>query len=156
MPAIPTNEVWAARLDWMGFALWDFSTHAIVWIFFLGDLLMTGRLLFVGAFAVYDRFRQQHYGTPGEAESYKPEVAVLIPAYNEEKVIERTVRAVLASDYPGLHVIVIDDGSTDNTLEVARRAFIKEEASGKVVILTKPNSGKAEALNYGLEHLRDR
>jgi cellulose synthase/poly-beta-1,6-N-acetylglucosamine synthase-like glycosyltransferase len=155
MPAIPTNEVWAARLDWMGFALWDFSTHAIVWIFFLGDLLMTGRLLFVGAFAIYDRFRKQHYGTPGEAESYKPEVAVLIPAYNEEKVIERTVRAVLASDYPGLHVIVIDDGSTDNTLEVARRAFIKEEASGKVVILTKPNSGKAEALNFGLEHLRD-
>ena len=52
-------ERWAARLDWMGFAIWDFSTHAIVWIFFLGDLLMTGRLLFIGAFAIYDRFRQQ-------------------------------------------------------------------------------------------------
>ncbi len=156
MPAIPTNERWAARLDWMGFALWDFSTHAIVWIFFLGDLLMTGRLLFVGAFAVFDRFHsQQQYGSPGEVASYKPAVAVLIPAYNEEKVIERTVRAVLASDYPGLHVIVIDDGSTDNTLEVARRAFSDEAASGQVVILTKPNSGKAEALNFGLEHLRD-
>jgi cellulose synthase/poly-beta-1,6-N-acetylglucosamine synthase-like glycosyltransferase len=139
----------------MGFAIWDFSTHAIVWIFFLGDLLMTGRLLFVGAFAIFDRLRQQHYGTPAEAASYKPAVAVLIPAYNEEKVIERTVRAVLASDYPGLHVIVIDDGSSDNTLEVARRAFVDEEASGRVLILTKPNSGKAEALNFGLEHLRD-
>jgi cellulose synthase/poly-beta-1,6-N-acetylglucosamine synthase-like glycosyltransferase/spore germination protein YaaH/peptidoglycan/xylan/chitin deacetylase (PgdA/CDA1 family) len=154
MPAIPTDERWAARLDWMGFAIWDFSTHAIVWIFFLGDLLMTGRLLFVGAFAIFDRLRQQHYGTPAEAASYKPAVAVLIPAYNEEKVIERTVRAVLASDYPGLHVIVIDDGSSDNTLEVARRAFVDEEASGRVLILTKPNSGKAEALNFGLEHLR--
>jgi cellulose synthase/poly-beta-1,6-N-acetylglucosamine synthase-like glycosyltransferase/peptidoglycan/xylan/chitin deacetylase (PgdA/CDA1 family) len=155
MPAIPTDERWAARLDWMGFAIWDFSTHAIVWIFFLGDLLMTGRLLFVGAFAIFDRLRQQHYGTPEEAASYKPAVAVLIPAYNEEKVIERTVRAVLASDYPGLHVIVIDDGSSDNTLEVARRAFADEEVSGRVLILTKPNSGKAEALNFGLEHLRD-
>jgi peptidoglycan-N-acetylglucosamine deacetylase len=155
MPAIPTDERWAARLDWMGFAIWDFSTHAIVWIFFLGDLLMTGRLLFVGAFAIFDRLRQQHYGTPAEAASYKPAVAVLIPAYNEEKVIERTVRAVLASDYPGLHVIVIDDGSSDNTLKVARRAFVDEEASGRVLILTKPNSGKAEALNFGLEHLRD-
>ncbi len=87
--------------------------------------------------------------------SYKPAVAVLIPAYNEEKVIERTVRAVLDSDYPGLHVIVIDDGSTDNTLEVARQAFADEEASGRVLILTKPNSGKAEALNFGLEHLSD-
>src|SRR3984957_2839058 len=155
MPAIPTDEVWAARLDWMGFALWDFGTYAIVWIFFLGDLLMTGRLLFVGAFAIYDRFRKRQYGAPGEAQSYKPEVAVLIPAYNEKKFIERTVRSVLASDYPGLHVIVIDDGSTDNALEVARRAFIREEASGKVIILTKPNSGKADALNFGLEHLRD-
>ena len=154
MPAIPNNERWAARLDWMGFAIWDFSTHAITWIFFLGDLLMTGRLLFVGAFAIFDRFRKQPY-TVGEAASYKPAVAVLIPAYNEEKVIERTVRAVLASDYPGLHVIVIDDGSSDRTLEVARRAFVEEEASGRVLILTKPNSGKAEALNFGLEHLRN-
>ena len=155
MPPIPYNERWAARFDWMGFAIWDFSTHAITWIFFLGDLLMTGRLLFVGAFAIYDRLRQQSYGTPAEAASYKPAVAVLIPAYNEEKVIERTVRAVLDSDYPGLHVIVIDDGSTDNTLEVARQAFAEEEASGRVLILTKPNSGKAEALNFGLEHLSD-
>jgi cellulose synthase/poly-beta-1,6-N-acetylglucosamine synthase-like glycosyltransferase/spore germination protein YaaH/peptidoglycan/xylan/chitin deacetylase (PgdA/CDA1 family) len=155
MPAIPADERWAARLDWMGFAIWDFSTYAIVWIFFLGDLLMTGRLLFVGAFAIFDRFRQQLYGSPGAAASYKPAVAVLIPAYNEEKVIERTVRAVLASNYPGLHVIVIDDGSSDNTLQVARRAFADEEATGRVLILTKPNSGKAEALNFGLEHLRN-
>jgi cellulose synthase/poly-beta-1,6-N-acetylglucosamine synthase-like glycosyltransferase len=155
MPAIPTNERWAARLDWMGFAIWDLGRNAIVWIFFLGDLLMTGRMLFVGAFAIFDRFRQKPQGTPEEVESYKPAVAVLIPAYNEEKVIERTVRAALRSDYPGLHVIVIDDGSTDNTLEVARRAFVDEQASGQVLILTKPNSGKAEALNFGLEHLRD-
>src|ERR1700685_1402581 len=155
MPPIPSNERWAARLDWMGFALWNFSSRAIVWIFFAGDLLMTGRLLFVGAFALFDRLRQRPYGSPSEVASYKPAVAVLIPAYNEEKVIERTVRAVLDSDYPSLHVIVIDDGSTDNTLEVARQAFADEEASGRVLILTKPNSGKAEALNFGLEHLRD-
>jgi peptidoglycan-N-acetylglucosamine deacetylase len=155
MPAIPADERWAARLDWMGFALWDFSTHAITWIFFLGDLLMTGRLLFVGAFAIFDRFRQQGSGNSAQAASYKPTVAVLVPAYNEEKVIERTVRAVLASDYPGLHVIVIDDGSSDNTLEVANRAFAREQTSGRVLILTKPNSGKAEALNFGLEHIRN-
>jgi peptidoglycan/xylan/chitin deacetylase (PgdA/CDA1 family)/spore germination protein YaaH len=155
MPAIPTNERWAARLDWMGFAIWDFSTHAITWVFFLGDLLMTGRLLFIGAFAIFDRFRQRRHGSPGQTASHKPAVAVLIPAYNEEKVIERTVRAVLASGYPGLRVIVIDDGSSDNTLEVAQRAFVAEQASGRVLVLTKPNSGKAETLNFGLEHLRN-
>ncbi len=154
MPPIPANERWAARLEWVGFAMFDFSIKAITWIFFLGDLLMTGRLLFIGAFAIFDRIRQRRYGSPGEAETYRPPVAVLIPAYNEEKVIERTVRAVLNLNYPDLRVIVIDDGSSDRTLEVARSAFAAEEDSGRVLILTKPNAGKASALNFGLEHLQ--
>jgi len=41
------------------------------------------------------------------------------------------------------------------TLEIVRRAFAREEAAGAVVILTKPNGGKAEALNYGLDHIGD-
>ena len=52
---------------------------------------------------------------------------MLVPAYNEEKVIERTVRSVLDSDYPNLRVIVIDDGSSDATLEVARAAFARRD-----------------------------
>jgi cellulose synthase/poly-beta-1,6-N-acetylglucosamine synthase-like glycosyltransferase len=116
---------------------------------------MTGRLLIIGALAIFDRFRERSHGLTEESASYKPSVAVLVPAYNEEKVIERTVRAVLASNYPNFRVIVIDDGSSDNTLEVARRAFVAEEASGRVLILTKPNSGKAEALNFGLLHVED-
>ena len=105
---------------------------------------------------MFDRLRQRHYATPqAEEKAYQPTVAVLVPAYNEEKVIVRTVRAVLASDYRNLRVIVIDDGSRDETLEVTRRAFAAEEAAGRVVILTKPNFGKAEALDYGLKHLRD-
>jgi cellulose synthase/poly-beta-1,6-N-acetylglucosamine synthase-like glycosyltransferase len=79
-------------------------------------------------------------------------VAVLIPAYNEEKVIERTVRAALNSDYPRLRVFVIDDGSKDSTLEVARQAFGDDP---RVVILTKPNAGKAAALNFALEHVTE-
>jgi peptidoglycan-N-acetylglucosamine deacetylase len=153
MPPLTSNERWAARLDWLGFAAWDFFSGGIVWIFFLGDLLMTGRLLFIGAFAILDRIKERP--VPVAAASYRPTVAVLIPAYNEEKVIERTVHAALASDYPDLRVIVIDDGSRDRTLEVARNAFAGEEASGRVLILTKANSGKAEALNFGLQHLRD-
>ena len=66
----------------------------------MGDLLMTGRLLFIGAAAVYDRLHEKIFGKPAEVASYKPKVAVLIPAYNEEKVIERTVRAALNSNYP--------------------------------------------------------
>jgi peptidoglycan-N-acetylglucosamine deacetylase len=155
MPALPANQRWAARVDWIGFALWTFVSKGIAWVFFLGDLLMTGRLLFVGAFAIYDRLRLRPLLESAEAAYYRPAVAVLIPAYNEEKVIERTVRAALASDYPELRVIVIDDGSRDGTLEVARSAFARERDSGRVLVLTKPNAGKAEALNFGLEHFED-
>jgi cellulose synthase/poly-beta-1,6-N-acetylglucosamine synthase-like glycosyltransferase/peptidoglycan/xylan/chitin deacetylase (PgdA/CDA1 family) len=155
MPPLPSNERWAARLNWVGFWLFDVGIKTITWIFFLGDLLMTARLLLVGVLAISDRLRSHLLGTQGEIASYKPKVAVLIPAFNEEKVIERTVRSVLDSNYPNLHVIVIDDGSRDRTLDVARHAFALEEAEGRVLILTKPNAGKAEALNYGLQHLTD-
>jgi peptidoglycan-N-acetylglucosamine deacetylase len=155
MAPLPTSEKWAARLNRFGFWLFDAGVVAITWIFLLGDLLMTGRLLIIGAAAVYDRLREKIFGKPAEVASYKPKVAVLIPAYNEEKVIERTIRAALNSNYPNLRVIVIDDGSKDSTLEVARAAFVKESAAGRVLILGKPNSGKAEALNYGIEHIGD-
>jgi cellulose synthase/poly-beta-1,6-N-acetylglucosamine synthase-like glycosyltransferase/spore germination protein YaaH/peptidoglycan/xylan/chitin deacetylase (PgdA/CDA1 family) len=155
MAPLPRGELWAARLDSLGFWLFDLGVVGITWVFLLGDLLMTGRLIFIGAAAVYDRVREKIFGKPAEVASYKPHVAVLIPAYNEEKVIERTVRAALNSDYPNLRVIVIDDGSLDRTLEVARSEFSREAAKGRVLILTKRNSGKADALNYGIEHIGD-
>jgi cellulose synthase/poly-beta-1,6-N-acetylglucosamine synthase-like glycosyltransferase len=155
MPPLPRNQLWAAVLVGINFWLFDAGLKGIAWIFLLGDVLMTGRLLFIGAFAVYDRLRERSFGRPGEVTSHRPKVAVLIPAYNEEKVIRRTVHAALGSTYRNIRVIVIDDGSSDATLAVARQAFALEEASGKVLILAKPNSGKADALNYGLQHLKD-
>jgi peptidoglycan-N-acetylglucosamine deacetylase len=155
MAPLPKGELWAARLDRFGFFIFDAGIVGITWIFLVGDLLMTGRLIFIGAAAVYDRVHEKIFGKPAEVASYKPKVAVLIPAYNEEKVIERTVRAALNSNYPNLFVIVIDDGSRDRTLEVARTAFAAEADAGKVLILGKANSGKAEALNFGIEHIGD-
>ena len=155
MPPLPANEYWSARLNWIGFWLFSATMTGITVIFFLGDILMTGRLISVGVLAIYDRLRSHVYGTPEQIAAYRPRVAVLIPAYNEEKVIERTVQGALDSDYPNLRVIVIDDGSKDRTLEIARWAFAAEEAAGRVLILTKPNGGKAEALNFGLEHIGD-
>jgi cellulose synthase/poly-beta-1,6-N-acetylglucosamine synthase-like glycosyltransferase/peptidoglycan/xylan/chitin deacetylase (PgdA/CDA1 family)/spore germination protein YaaH len=155
MPSLPANERWAARLNGVGFWLFDIGITTITWLFFVGDLLMTGRLLFVGFLAIYDRLRNQAYGTAAERAAYRPKVAVLIPAYNEEKVIEKTVRSVLDSAYCSLRVIVIDDGSKDATYTVVRDAFAAEIAAGRVLLLSKPNAGKAEALNFGLQHVRD-
>jgi cellulose synthase/poly-beta-1,6-N-acetylglucosamine synthase-like glycosyltransferase len=80
---------------------------------------------------------------------------VLIPAYNEEKVIVRTIRSVLNSDYSNLHIIVIDDGSSDRTYDVAREAYAAEIAAGRVQVLTKDNGGKAAALNFALDRLTE-
>jgi cellulose synthase/poly-beta-1,6-N-acetylglucosamine synthase-like glycosyltransferase len=86
-----------------------------------------------------------------------PSVAILVPAYNEEKVIVRTVRAALDVEYPAekLRVIVIDDGSTDRTLEVARQEFAAECAAGRVLVLGQSNAGKAAALNLGLQRVTE-
>ncbi len=153
MPAIPPQQRWQARIDAIAFWLISFFNHTVIMVFFVGDVLMTGRLLIVGLFAVIDRLRKRK-SYPG-AENYRPRVAVLIPAFNEAKVIARTIRSVLGSDYPHLRVIVIDDGSTDTTLAAAQAAMPEALASGRLTVLTKPNSGKAEALNFGLQSVNE-
>jgi cellulose synthase/poly-beta-1,6-N-acetylglucosamine synthase-like glycosyltransferase len=152
-PLVSTREHLAARVDDLAFWMFSLILIGVQDIFFLGDILMSGRLLIIGALAVIDRIRGSSSLVLDP--SFQPAVAVLVPAYNEEKVIERTVRSVLASSYPKLRVIIIDDGSRDRTLEIARTKFQLEIASGKVTVLTKPNAGKAEALNFGLQFVTE-
>jgi cellulose synthase/poly-beta-1,6-N-acetylglucosamine synthase-like glycosyltransferase len=124
-----------------------------IWlVFIVGDVLMSARLLGIGALATFDRLRKPAaLGGP----NFQPAVTVIVPAFNEEKVIERTVHSVLASDYPRLRTIVVDDGSKDRTSEVVREQFSAEIATGRVVLLTKPNGGKADSLNHALQHTDD-
>ncbi len=75
--------------------------------------------------------------------SLLPLVSVLIPAYNAGPWIAETLESVLAQSWPHTEIIVVDDGSADNTLEVARRF----EARG-VRVFTRPNSGAAAARNH--------
>ncbi|HVZ15906.1 MAG TPA: polysaccharide deacetylase family protein, partial [Terriglobales bacterium] len=154
MPPLAASEQWSARIDRLGFSIFGMIMAFIVIVFYIGDILMSARLLLVGALAIFDRWRGAVREKQPKPE-FTPAVAVLIPAYNEEKVIERTVRAALMSHYPNFRVIVIDDGSKDKTYEVTKNAFAHEIASGKVLVLTKENSGKAEALNYGLKYVTE-
>ena len=152
MPQLTAKQRWQARADSVAFFFFAFFNHFVIYVFFVGDVLMSARLLIIGLFATIDRFRKrQNFATA----DYTPRVAVLIPAYNEETVIVRTIRSVMMSTYKNLRIIVIDDGSTDRTLAVATDAYPNDIESGRLVILTKPNGGKAEALNFALEHLEE-
>jgi cellulose synthase/poly-beta-1,6-N-acetylglucosamine synthase-like glycosyltransferase/peptidoglycan/xylan/chitin deacetylase (PgdA/CDA1 family)/spore germination protein YaaH len=153
MPPLNAKERWQARVDSVAFFVWAFFNHFVVTLFFAGDILMSARLILVGIFALIDRIRKRHI--PEVPGGFMPQVAVLIPAYNEEKVIVRTIRSVLNSDYPHMRVIVIDDGSADRTSEVARAAYPEEIAAGKVTVMKIPNGGKAEALNHAVRELTE-
>jgi len=85
-----------------------------------------------------------------------PMVSVVIPCFNEEKIIQETLRYALNQDYEGhIEIIVVDDGSTDNTNELARK-FVEtnEMANREIRIVTKENGGKPSALNAGFERAR--
>ncbi len=76
-----------------------------------------------------------------------PFVCIIVPCYNEEETVGKTIDSLLALDYPRekLDIIVVDDGSKDNTYKVAK----KYEKKG-VRVFRKPNGGKYTALNLGL------
>ena len=152
MPELTFPQFLRSLPDSVAFSGVEIIGRFIVMVFFVGDIVMGARLLLIGLLAVIDRLRKPHAkASPG----FNPRVAVLIPAYNEETVIVRTIRSVLNSDYKNLHVIVIDDGSTDSTAEMAREAYAAEIAAGRVQVLCKPNGGKAAALNYALDRLTE-
>jgi cellulose synthase/poly-beta-1,6-N-acetylglucosamine synthase-like glycosyltransferase/peptidoglycan/xylan/chitin deacetylase (PgdA/CDA1 family) len=73
--------------------------------------------------------------------------SVIVPAYNEEKVVTMTVDSILGSTYPDFEILVVDDGSTDDTLGVLTRAY---QNHPKVRICSVPNGGKSAALNFGI------
>ena len=100
-----------------------------------------------------------------------PPVSILVSAYNEERVIVRTVRSTLAVNYPFFEVIVINDGSTDATLDTLIRTFHLRKVDRayrnvlkttpvrgfyynpgvpNLLVIDKENSGKADSLNCGI------
>lgn len=84
---------------------------------------------------------------PPADDSLLPPVSVLVPAFNEAVGIEAAIRSLAASDYPEFEIVVIDDGSTDRTAEIARSVDLPN-----VRVVSQTNAGKAAALNNGLAH----
>ena len=100
-----------------------------------------------------------------------PPVSIILPAYNEEKTIVESIRSLLFVRYPQYELLIVNDGSKDNTLEVLKDSFSllktdyifrkvinTEEIRGiytskeykNILVIDKENGGKADALNAGI------
>lgn len=79
-----------------------------------------------------------------------PFVSILVPVYNEGKVIKSVINSLFNLDYPNYEIIVINDGSTDDTLQEIDCLRQTGECFKQLKVFSKRNEGKACALNYGL------
>lgn len=73
-----------------------------------------------------------------------PLVSVIIPAYNGERYLSSAIDSLLVQDYANIEIIIVDDGSTDNTKEIV------QVYGDKIKYFYKPNGGEASARNYGI------
>ncbi len=144
-------------------------------VFFLVYLIGYSTFLFAsvvaGASALYQKKRQERLKNTLMEDYYVP-ISIIVPAYNEEVTVVETVRSLLALDYKLYEIIVVDDGSKDETatklieafdmhrirrpmrrqVPCKRAEFVYECISEKVSItlVRKENGGKADALNMGI------
>ncbi len=150
MPPLPPSSEATRLLRRAGFLLLGSVETALFWVFTVAVVLGIARLVLIGLLAIIQRLRQhQERGVPV---AYTPGVSVIVPAFNEEKVIVQTISSLLNQRYAGaLEIVVVDDGSSDDT------AVICEEAYGghpQVTIFRTENGGKASALNFGIARAR--
>ncbi len=149
MPVPSQEEMRWAHIEGQAFDLKSNVMQVLGVLFLIAIYLTLLRSLIFGILAVIQKRREKKLRfDPG----YRPPVSAIIAAYNEEKVIVRTVKSILENGYRDLEIIVVDDGSTDKTFEVLQTNFAGEE---RVRIFTQPNGGKSSALNRAIANSRN-
>jgi cellulose synthase/poly-beta-1,6-N-acetylglucosamine synthase-like glycosyltransferase/spore germination protein YaaH/peptidoglycan/xylan/chitin deacetylase (PgdA/CDA1 family) len=134
-------------LDRLGFGFFRYVNDILQTLFITAILLGLARLLFLASLSLWHRFREPGRDPATLDPATGPLISVLIPCFNEEKVIAQSVGRILASDWKNLEILVLDDGSKDATAAVVREAFADEP---RVALISFDNGGKARALNRGL------
>ncbi len=86
--------------------------------------------------------------------NFNPFVSIIIPVFNEEKILDMTIESLLKLNYSAYEIIIVNDGSNDNTQEIAER--LVGYRSGiynkiKISLINKENNGKSTALNAGIK-----
>jgi cellulose synthase/poly-beta-1,6-N-acetylglucosamine synthase-like glycosyltransferase/peptidoglycan/xylan/chitin deacetylase (PgdA/CDA1 family) len=123
------------------------ASDLVVWLLKLAFVILAAlaviRTLMLIVFA--RRHAQQPVPVSPGRRARPPDVSVIVPAYNEQQGIAACLRSLSLVDYPGLDIVVVDDGSTDNTAGV-----VAGLALPNVRLLRQPNSGKPTALANGI------
>ncbi|HEX2806826.1 MAG TPA: glycosyltransferase [Kineosporiaceae bacterium] len=144
LPVAPSR--WDRVTVWLTEVLLDWPAQVLVVLLLLAGisvLVGLGNCLVAGG-----RFlARRHRALPALGEFELP-VSIVIAAYNEDTVIRRTVLSVLDSQYPISELVVVNDGSTDMTL---RELSDLSRTEPRLRVITRPNGGKATALNDGFE-----
>ena len=81
---------------------------------------------------------------------FNPRVTIIVPAYGEEVTIATSIKSLVNQTYKNLEILIMDDGSKDNTYKIAKK--FEGYYKGKIIkVLTKKNGGKSRALNFAIE-----
>lgn len=121
--------------------IWPF----IFWVFLFTTVFSFVRLVFMIIFVSRSLVHGHTY------QATRRKASILIPAYNEEKTIAKTLASIQESTHRYYEVLVIDDGSTDRTADIVR-AFAQQDS--RIRLIRKENGGKASALNIGIARAR--
>ena len=160
--AIPTQKSgtkWDKILTWLGSILLigyvnlvPFFRQTLIWMIRVALGLVIIRCLFITITLSVRWYGKRYKSTKILTKEEKKHrgVSVLIPAYNEEENIRGTIESVIGSVHARKEIIVIDDGSTDKTAEIAR-SVISANPQESIRLLQIENGGKANALNHGIE-----
>jgi cellulose synthase/poly-beta-1,6-N-acetylglucosamine synthase-like glycosyltransferase/spore germination protein YaaH/peptidoglycan/xylan/chitin deacetylase (PgdA/CDA1 family) len=121
----------------------------LLYLFLSAIFLAIGRIVLIGVLAVRQYYEDKKEKAGRLSDKQLVPVSIIVPAYNEEVTAIKTIQSLLKIDYPHFEILFIDDGSTDKTYELVSAAYGHHPL---VKVLTKPNGGKASALNFGIAH----
>lgn len=131
---------------------WILSAISVYLLIFLVLLVLRYAVLILYSFMeqIETIYKKRAYVEPRFSEENSlPMVSIVVPAFNEGVVIQPALRSLTELDYPNYEIIVIDDGSTDDTYEKALE-IARSSKAVDIRVITKRNGGKAEALNTGM------
>lgn len=133
-------------LSWSGLFVYSSIVALVIFLFVL---LFRYFSILVMAYLYITKYSVE------EREGYYPFISVIVPVFNEGKIIRNSIESLLDLDYPNYEIIIVNDGSTDNTAEAAEEMVGYQQGRSalvKISVINKPNGGKSKALNAGIQY----